>query len=64
MKTPNMPKHLLGIFGRELYARLVELSERGADYSETLQILEKERGPLGPTTTRNIYNLFASWGLV
>jgi hypothetical protein len=62
MKTP-MPKHLRGIFKPELYARLVELSENGADYSETIQILTKENGPLLTTTEQNIYTLFREWGL-
>jgi hypothetical protein len=59
----NMPKHLLGIFGRELYARIVELSENGADYAETVEILKKEHR-IGVTCERNIYNLYKSWGLL
>lgn len=57
-----IPKHLLGIFGRDLYARIVELSENGSDYSEMLQILRKER-TLSQTDERNIYNLLKSWGV-
>lgn len=63
MSKPTMPKQQERSIGRELYARLVELSEAGADYSETVQVLRKERS-ISRTDERNIYNLYKSWGLL